>query len=618
MHRHQVIKNKYLENRIFVSRIVILFSFMLLLVVGLISRLYYLQVAGHSQYRNMATNNRINVISVPPTRGIIYDKEGRVLAQNLPSYSLEIIPEQVANMDDTLQRLQLALAIPQEKIDSFKKQRKRYKHFDSIPLLLQLNETKVAQFAVLRHTFPGVDIHARLMRHYPYAELTAHVVGYVGRINEKELKALPEAEYRAIHTIGKVGVERSYEGMLRGHAGYSEIETNAQGKPINELGTIEPIPGADIYLTLDVDLQKTAYDALEDYNGGVVAIDLETGGVLVQVSKASFDPNLFVSGISYADYKALNTSKNKPLFDRVLRGQYPPGSTIKPFMGLAGLEYNIKHKHQTLFCPGYYQLPHKSHKYRDWKRWGHGKVDLDIAITQSCDVYFYDLALALGIDKISDFLQQFGFGQKTGIDLKGEKAGLLPSREWKRIHRNLAWYPGETLITGIGQGFVQVTPMQLARATATLANKGRVVTPYLAEHIIEQGQELKIERSAAEQIPLKSANVQDIINAMVHVVHSPRGTAKRIAKDIDYQIAGKTGTAQVYTIKQDERYNEEEIEFNMRDHALFIAFAPADNPKIAVAVIAEHGSHGSSVAAPIAAKVIKQYMQSNPVKDSLP
>ena len=618
MHRHQAIKNKYLENRIFLSRTVILFTVMLLLVSGLIWRLYYLQVAGHSQYRNMATNNRIKVTSVPPTRGIIYDKKRRVLAQNLPSYSLEIIPEQVANMDDTLQRLQLALEISQEKIDSFKKQRKRYRHFDSIPLLLQLNETEVAKFSVLRHTFPGVDIHARLIRHYPYAELTAHVVGYVGRINEKELKTLPEAEYRAIHTIGKVGIERSYESILRGHAGYAEIETNAQGKPISVLGTIEPIPGADIYLTLDVDLQKTAYDALGDYNGGVVAIDLETGGVLVQVSKASFDPNLFVSGISYADYKALNTSKNKPLFDRVLRGQYPPGSTFKPFMGLAGLEYNIKHKHQTLFCPGYYQLPHKSHKYRDWKRWGHGKVDLDIAITQSCDVYFYDLALALGIDKISDFLQQFGFGQKTGIDLKGEKAGLLPSREWKRIHRNQAWYPGETLITGIGQGFVQVTPMQLARATATLANKGRVVTPYLAEHIIEQGQEIKIERSAAEQIPLKSANVQDIINAMVHVVHSPRGTAKRIAKDIDYQIAGKTGTAQVYTVKQDERYNEEEIEFNMRDHALFIAFAPADNPKIAVAVIAEHGSHGSSVAAPIAAEVIKQYMQSNPVKDSEP
>ncbi len=615
MRRHQVIKNKYLENRIFLSRSIILFIIILLLVAGLISRLIFLQVAGYSQYRNMATNNRIKVTSVPPTRGIIYDKHGHILAQNLPSYSLEIIPEQVANLDDTLLRLQAALTISQEKIDAFKKQRKRYKYFDSIPLLLQMNETEVARFAVLRHTFTGVDIHARLIRHYPYAELTAHVVGYMGRINERELKTLPEAEYRAVHSIGKIGIERSYEDILRGHVGYAEIETNAKGKPINELRTIEPTPGADIYLTLDIDLQKTAYDALADYNGGVVAIDLETGGVLVQVSKASFNPNLFVSGISYVDYKALNASKNKPLFDRVLRGQYPPGSTLKPFMGLAGLEYKIRHKHQTLFCPGYYQLPHKSHKYRDWKKWGHGKVDLDIAITQSCDVYFYDLSLALGIDKISAFLQQFGFGQKTGIDLKGEKRGLLPSREWKRIYRQQAWFPGETLITGIGQGFTQVTPMQLARATATLANKGNVVTPYLAERIVQLDGDIEINRAPPEQLPLQPENVQDIINAMVHVVHSARGTARRIGKDIDYQIAGKTGTAQVYTIKQDEEYNEDEIAFNMRDHALFIAFAPANNPKIAVAVIAEHGSHGSSIAAPIAAKVIKQYLQS---RDDVP
>jgi len=614
MQRHQAIKDKYLENRIFLNRIVVLSIFMLLLVVGLICRLYYLQVAGHSQYRNMASNNRIKVTPVPPTRGIIYDKGGRILAQNLPSYSLEIIPEQVKDMDDTLQRLQQVLSIPQEKIAAFKKHRKRYKHFDSIPLLLQLDDTEVARFAVHRHTFPGVDIHARLIRHYPYAELTAHVVGYVGRINEKELKSLPEAEYRAIHSIGKVGIERSYENKLRGHAGYSEIETNAQGKPINVLKTVEPIPGANINLTLDVDLQKTAYDALGDFNGGVVAIDIETGGVLVQVSKASFDPNLFVSGISYADYKALNTSKNKPLFDRVLRGQYPPGSTFKPFMGLAGLEYNIKHKHQTLFCPGYYQLPNKSHKYRDWKKWGHGTVDLDIAITQSCDVYFYELSLALGIDKISDFFHQFGFGERTGIDLKGEKSGLMPSREWKRTYREQAWFPGETLITGIGQGFTQVTPMQLARATATLANRGKVVTPYLAERVIVQGKDIVIKRPTQQQIPLKSSNVQDIIDAMVNVVHSPRGTAKRIAKGIDYQIAGKTGTAQVFTVKQDEEYNEAEIAFNMRDHALFIAFAPADKPKIAVAVIAEHGSHGSSTAAPIAGAVIKQYLQSQSAK----
>ena len=611
MRRHQVIKDSFLENRIFLSRTVILFSVMLLLIGGLITRLIYLQVAGHSRYHGMATNNRIKVTSVPPTRGIIYDRQGRILAENLPSYSLEIIPEQVANMDDTIQRLQVALAIPDEKIEAFKKHRKRYKHFDSIPLLMQLSHTDVAKFAVLRHTFPGVDIHARLIRRYPYAELTAHVVGYVGRINEQELKVIPQAEYRSIHTIGKIGVERAYEDVLRGHAGYSEIETNAQGKPINVLGTIEPIPGADIYLTLDVALQKVAYDALAEYNGAVVALDLETGGVLVQVSKASFDPNLFVSGISYKDYKALNASKNKPLFDRALRGQYPPGSTLKPFIGLAGLEHKITTMHQTLFCPGYYQLPNKSHKYRDWKKWGHGRVNLDIAITQSCDVYFYDMSLALGIDKLSSFLHKFGFGQKTGIDLKGEKAGLLPSREWKRINREQAWFPGETLITGIGQGFTQVTPMQLTRATATLANQGQIVTPYIAERIIDEGREIEVQHPAQKSIELKLSNVKDIIGAMVHVVHSPRGTAKRIAKGIDYQIAGKTGTAQVYTVKQDEEYNEAEIAFNMRDHALFIAFAPADNPKIAVAVIAEHGSHGSSVAAPIAAAVIKQYLAGN-------
>ena len=608
MDRYQAIKDSFSEHRIFLNRTVILFILMLLLIAVLIARLIYLQVVGHSQYQGMASNNRIKVTSVPPTRGIIYDKHGRILAENLPSYSLEIIPEQVADMDDTLQRLQSALAIPEEKIEAFKKHRNRYKHFDSIPLLMQLSILEVAKFAVLRHTFPGVDIQARLIRHYPYAELTGHVVGYVGRINEQELKILPEAEYRSIHTIGKIGVELAYEDILRGHAGYSEIETNAQGKPINELGKIEPTPGANIYLTLDVGLQKVAYDALAEYNGAVVALDLQTGGVLVQVSKASFDPNLFVSGISYADYKALNTSKNKPLFDRVLRGQYPPGSTLKPFIGLAGLEYKITHLHQTLYCPGYYQLPNQKHKYRDWKKWGHGKVDLDIAITQSCDVYFYDMSLALGIDKLSSFLHKFGFGQQTGIDLKGEKPGLLASREWKRINRQQAWFPGETLITGIGQGFTQVTPMQLAQATAILGNQGKILTPYLAERIIDNQREIEVKHPAQQDIELKPTNVQDIINAMVHVVHSPKGTARRIANDIDYQIAGKTGTAQVYTIKQDEEYDEEEIAFNMRDHALFIAFAPADNPKIAVAVIAEHGSHGSSIAAPIAAAVIKQYL----------
>jgi len=608
MRRHQTIKDIFSENRIFLSRTVIMFILMLGMIAGLVARLVYLQISGHEKYHSMAMNNRIKVTSSPPTRGIIYDKKGRILAENLPSYSLEIIPEQVKDMPSTLLRLQKLLAISDEKIKAFKKQRKRYQYFNSIPLLLKLTPTEVAKFAVVRHTFSGVDIHARLMRHYPYKQLTAHVVGYLGRINEKELKTLPEVEYRSMHFMGKSGIESTYENVLRGYAGYSELEINAQGKSVKQLGEIEPTPGADIYLTLDMDLQKVAYEALADYNGAVVALDLKTGGVLVQVSKASFDPNLFVSGISYKDYKRINTSKNMPLFDRVLRGQYPPGSTLKPFIGLAGLENKVLQMHQKLFCPGYYQLANSEHKYRDWKKWGHGMVDLDGAITQSCDVYFYDLALTLGIDKLSAFLHHFGFGQKTGVDVKGEKSGLLPSREWKRAKKKSSWYPGETLITGIGQGFTQVTPMQLAFATATLANKGKVQVPFLAEKLVYADRVEQVKHPETKQLALSEKHLEQIKQAMVHVVHSAKGTAKRIANK-NYLIAGKTGTAQVYSVKQDEEYDEAEIAFNMRDHALFIAFAPADNPKIAVAVIAEHGSHGSSIAAPVAAAVIERFLK---------
>jgi len=609
MRRHQVIKDVFLENRIFLSRTVIIFVIMLILLVGLIVRLIYLQVSGHDKYHSMATNNRIKVSSLPPTRGIIYDRKGRILAENLPSYSLEIIPEQVKDMPETLLRLQTLLNISDEKIKAFHKHSKRYRRFNSIPLILKLNAQEVAKFAVLRHTFPGVDIQARLIRHYPYKELTAHAVGYLGRINNRELKRVAEIEYRAVHFIGKTGLESSYEDILRGYAGYAEIETNAQGKPIKTLANIMPTPGADLHLSLDIDLQKTAYDALGKYNGAVVALDLQSGGILVQMSKASFDPNLFVSGISHKDYNRINGSKNKPLFDRVLRGLYPPGSTLKPFVGLAGLENNIVTAEQKLFCPGYYQLPNKDHKYRDWKKRGHGLVNLDKAITQSCDVYFYDMALALGIDKLSNFLHGFGFGEKTGIDLNGESAGLLPSREWKRIHRHSAWFPGETLITGIGQGFSQTTPLQLAYATEILAKKGKAVAPFLVERMDYADRTKKLKHEVVEKLTLSAKNWATINQAMVNVVHSARGTARLIAGKHDYKIAGKTGTAQVYSIKQDEEYNEEELAFNMRDHALFIAYAPVENPTIAVAVIAEHGSHGSSTAAPIAKAVISQYLR---------
>ena len=605
------IKDHSFENQLYINRIVVAFIAIILLTSGLITRLVYLQIVGHEHYSLLAKDNSIKIVPLIPTRGMIYDRHGKVLAENTPSYRLEVIPEQIKNMDDTLLRLQKLLDISNEEIDQFQKLRKRQKRFASTPLLLSMSDEELAKFAVVRPYFPGVDIHTQLVRHYPYSDLAAHVVGYVGRINEAELKELPIAEYRGSSHIGKLGIERSYENELHGKTGYAEIETNVQARLLNTLNEVNPDPGANLYLTLDIDLQKTAYDALAGFNGAVVAIDIKTGGVLAFVSRPGFDPNPFVVGIANEDYQDLQSSENQPLYNRALRGLYPPGSTIKPFIALAGLEYAAISPEQKLYCPGYYQIPGVTHKYRDWKKGGHGSVDLNQAITESCDVYFYRLAATLGIDNMYSFLQKFGFGEKTGIDLMGEKSGLLPSREWKREQKNQAWYPGETLITGIGQGYLQVTPVQLARATATLANKGKVVTPFLVNKIVNvQGTRPGVE-SGNNIIPLTPSNVNSVIDAMINVVHSAHGTAKGINKDISYQIAGKTGTAQVMGIKQGAKYNENNIDFKFRDHALFVSFAPANDPKIAVAVVVENGGHGGSVAAPIAGQVIKQFLQEN-------
>lgn len=616
MDRKFAIKDPLAESRLFLSRIVAAFVLILFLIVGLVVRLVYLQVVGHEHYATLSKDNRIKISPLPPTRGVIYDRKGRMLAENVPTYSLELIPEQIGDLDDTLKRLQQLLNISEEKIDAFHKLRKRNKSFTTTPLLQNLTDEEVAKFAVVRPYFPGVDVYARLVRHYPYADLAAHVVGYVGRISEDELKKLPLEQYRGTDQIGKVGIEKYYESHLLGTAGYEEIETNAQSRALRTVSTVEPVAGSNIYLTLDIDLQKIAYDALHDYNGAAVAIEIKTGGVLVFASRPGFDPNPFVSGISAKDYKALKDSEDQPLYNRALRGLYPPGSTMKPFYALAGLEYGVIDYGHRLFCPGYYKLPNVDHKYRDWKKWGHGMVDMNEAITESCDVYFYDLAMALGIDKMSSFMSKFGFGEKSGIDLVGEVDGLMPSKEWKRRYRSQAWFPGETVITGIGQGYTQVTPLQLARATATLANYGKVVNPHLVQEIITPDYAAPPELRIVPDIPLKPANVDNILRAMTNVVHSPRGTAKLIAKNINYQIAGKTGTAQVFTVKQEEKYNEDAIDFKMRDHALFIALAPVHDPQIAVAVIAEHGGHGGSVAAPIAAEIIDAYL--NQTKDAAP
>lgn len=609
MSRSYTLKNSAEEQRIFLSRIVAALVLIVILNICLVIRLAYLQIVFHEDYATLAKNNSIKIAPLAPTRGIIYDRNGRILADNIPSYTLELIPEQVPNLDETLHKLQDLLDIPDEKIDQFREQVKRNKRFSSIPLLLRLTDDQVAAFMVVRPFFPGVDIRAGLVRYYPYGELVSHVVGYVGRINEQELKTLPEANYRGTYHVGKSGIEGAYETDLHGQPGYIENETNAQSRTINIVNEIDPIPGVNLYLTLDIDLQKTAYDSLEGYNGAAVAIDIKSGAVLVFASRPGFDPNPFVYGISAKAYKELQESESQPLFNRVTRGQYPPGSTLKPFVALAGLENGVIGYQNRMFCPGYYQLPNSTHKYRDWAKWGHGSVNMNDAITESCDVYFYKLALSLGIDSMHSFLQKFGFGEKTGIDLLNEKPGLFPSREWKRDVRKQAWFPGETVITGIGQGFTHVTPLQLARATATLANYGKVVQPYLVNRVLSHGVTLPPTVPPEPVLPVHAENVDNIINAMINVVHSSRGTAKKMGVGMHYKMAAKTGTAQVFTVKQKERYNENQIEFKLRDHALFIAFAPADNPQVAVAVIAENGGHGGTVAGPIAKKIIDHYLK---------
>jgi len=612
MFQNVTIKDSIRENRLFLNRSTVLFIIVLLFTTGLIARLTYLQIIGHEHYADLAQDNRVKIAPLPPTRGIIYDRAGKILAENKPVFNLEITPEQVPDLDETILALSTLLTLDKQVIDRFHKLRKRSKAFNSIPLKLRLSDEEVALFAANRPRFPGVDIHARLMRHYPYKELTAHVVGYVGRINERELKSIDPRSYRGTYQIGKNGVEKTYEALLHGKPGYLESEVNVQGRRINIIERVLSLPGEDLHLTLDIEMQRLAHEALGKRNGAIVAIDIKTGGLLTFVSKPGYDPNPFVYGIDHKSYNALQYSHDRPLFNRALRGQYPPGSTIKPFIGLAGLRYSVITAKQKNFCPGYYQLPNLEHRYRDWKKWGHGSVDLDIAITQSCDVYFYDLALTLGIDRIHEYLSLFGFGQRTGLDISGEKQGLLPSRTWKRKARNQAWFPGETLITGIGQGFTLVTPLQLARATAIMATRGMNVQPHIVDTIGSGVNSVPFSPPATEQAvknpPPKSSPWQRVIDAMTHVIHGARGTAKSIGKDISYQIAGKTGTAQVFSIGQEEEYDEEEIEERLRDHALFIAFAPVKDPQIAISVIVENGGHGGSVAAPMAGKLFKYYL----------
>lgn len=615
------IKDHIQESQLFLNRTVASLFIVIILISILIIRMFFLQVVKHNEYETQSNDNRLRLMPLSPTRGLIYDKNNQLLAENLPTYSLEIIPEQIKNLDNTIHRLQKIVHITDYDIAQFKKTLKQKRRFDSIPIRFRLSEVEVARFAVNQHVFPAVDIQARLDRHYPLNTLTAHVLGYVGRINEAELNRIDHSKYAGTSHIGKVGIERYYEDILHGEVGMQRVETNASGRILNIINRTDPTPGATLKLHLDIELQQTAAEALGEYTGSIVAIDIKTGGILVFVSKPGFNPNLFVNGIRPTEYRILQTSSGKPLFNRALKGQYPPGSIVKPFVGLAGLINDITTPEQKNYCPGFYSLPESSHRYRCWKKWGHRHVNLKSAIAQSCDVYFYDLAFQLGIDKLHEFMTLFGFGQKTGIDMLGERDGIMPSRQWKRDNKNEAWFPGETVNTGIGQGFMLTTPLQLANATATFARKGIIIQPKLVQEIIYTNQgksEIKKQTPQKSKIQLNTQHLQLIKEAMIEVIHGPRGTARAIGQDAAYTIAAKTGTAQVFTVAQDASYDEKTIAKKLRDHALFVAFAPADDPRIALSIIVENGGHGGSTAGPIARKIMDHYLgvKKNNLKNS--
>lgn len=612
MARRITLKDHLQESRLFLHRTLAAALVAFILLLALLGRLAYLQIVSHEHFRTLSEDNRVRIEPVPPTRGLIFDRNGVLLAENLPSYRLDIVPEQVDDLEATLTRLGELIEIRDQDLQRFHRLRARMHRFEGVPLRLHLNDQEVARFAINRHRFQGVDIQAGLTRHYPLRSQAAHAIGYVGRINENDLQVLDEKNYRGTTHTGKTGIEKTYEDVLHGTVGYQQLETNAQGRTLRVLERQSPVPGSDLYLTIDARLQTAAEAAFGEFNGSAVALDPRNGSVLALVSLPGFDPNPFVKGIEYERYQTLQRNPDQPLFNRALRGQYPPGSTLKPFVGLAGLELGVVHPDSHVFCPGFYTLPGKERLYRDWKRSGHGHMDLHDSIAQSCDVYYYDLARSLGIDRMHDFLAQFGFGERTGIDIVGELPGLLPSSEWKRRARNEPWFPGETLISGIGQGFNLTTPVQLAAATGALATYGDFYQPHLVRALHAPGEsELQpVFQPLARQIPhLDIRNWDEVIQGMVDVVHGPRGTARAIGRDLDYRIGGKTGTAQVFSMPQDEdyEYDPEEIAFRLRDHALFIAFAPAEAPRIAVAVVVENGGSGSGVAAPIARQILDAY-----------
>jgi len=608
MPQYIALKDQHRESRVYSARTVTAILIVLGLLLVVLLRYFSLQITQHEIYKTESERNRVQLQSLPPKRGLIFDRNGVLLADNRPSYLLSIVRERVADLEATLAELQTLLPITESDLKKFRKKLKRCRGYEAVPLRFRLTEEERARLAVNRHRLPGVIVDARLLRHYPHGELFSHALGYVGRINEQETYDLDEVDYRGTFHIGKVGVEKYYEDILHGEVGYQNVETNAHGRVLRVLERHDPSPGADLTLHLDMAVQKAAYEALGDRRGAVVAIDTLTGGILALVSTPGFDTNLFVNGISTADYSALRDSIDVPLFNRAVQGQYPPGSTLKPFMSMAGLDAGLVTPETTVPDPGWYRIPGDSRRYRDWilriRGTGHApEVDMHMAIRESCDVYFYDLARRLTIDGMYDRLHPYGFGERTGIDTTGERRGVLPSTRWKREDRAQPWYPGETVSAGIGQGYMLSTPLQLAVTTAVLASRGVRHAPRFLQSVNGE----LVEVPTREPIVSKEEYWDTVYSGMRAVVHESKGTAKKLAAGIQYEMGGKTGTAQVIGIAQNAVYNEEEVAERHRHHGLFIAFAPLESPTIAVAIIVENGG-GSSAASPIARPVIDAWL----------
>lgn len=604
-------------------RTIVVFLGILFAVGILVTNLYYLQINSFNTYKTRSNANRISVQTVPPNRGLIYDRNGVILAENRPVYSLQVIPNKTKHLQSDIERLASLLSLSEDELSDFKSKSRHSRSFKAITIRDQLNPEEVAKFTVNQHLFRGFSIQANLKRFYPFGNAFTHVLGYIAKINSRDLEKIEErgerARYQGTHYIGKLGIERYYEDILHGQPGQRQVEVDSWGKVIRTLNFTAPTPGKDIKLNIDINLQLKAQELLGDNRGSIILMDARNGAILSLVSAPSYDPNLFVTGISTKKYKELLESKDRPLINRATQGRYPPASTIKPQMALLALNEKVITEETKVYDPGWWIVPNSKRRFRDWKKWGHGLVDVFHAIEQSCDTFFYDTSYKLGIDRIEPFMRLFGFGEYSGLDIAEETKAIMPSRDWKRTRFNQPWYDGDTISIGIGQGYWTVTPIQLTKATAMLSKRGQNIKPHILNSIISAEETITPEYEVTQAVKLHSDRYWDVaLEAMQGVTSKRRGTAYRSFGDAPYTVAGKSGTAQVINIKEDEVYDADKISERHRDNAMFIAFAPFESPEIVVTVVLENAGGGSSNAAPIARELFDEYFKEKTSEASTP